>query len=551
MRAARPAAPSAPPGARARARATVLAAGYALVLSACQGGGSPAPSPAPAGTPAASCEELAVQVVDAVQVYVDAFTDVDAAGLPAAAGERQAALTSRTAALRDRGGELGCDRDELAALVRTELDRLTGGTPVQDALVATFRADPLGSYDPSDAGPLRVTVKEATDLVTVLAIAGTGSVITLVEGDYALDAPLVALRPLTLRGPDDGEATITSTAGGAAFVVSADGDVRLDDLSIVHDGDSPASVVLVAAGGYALNRVRVAGGVADAGGGGGFGVVLRPGANPLTGGGTAQELTDVTVQDNDAGGIVVGGTAEPAIRGATLTGEAGCGICWVEDGGGQASRSTLTGFDVGLRVDDGAEPRIADVSVDGATTGLALTGSGAPEVRDSTFAGITTGMEVAGTGQPTLVRDQVVAAVDVGIRVAGRARPLIRDATVIGPSTVGLAVVEDAAPDVIGGTFTTAGDVGAIWAERGAGTAGGLTVRGARLGLQLGDDASPRLEDVTVEDTGAASLLANGSSLGEVVRLTCATGPNGVVVLAEGTTVRVTDSPTCELVDQR
>lgn len=532
-----------------RAGATLVLAATVTAVAAC--GSNPAPTATPAGTPAASCEELAARVVDAVQDYVDGFADVDAGGLPSATDARQADLTSTTTALRERGTELDCDRDELGELVRAELDRLKGGTPVQDALVATFRADPLGTVDPSDAGPLRVTVSTAADLVAALTVAGSGSVITLAAGQYAVDVPLVALRPMTLRGPDVGTATIASTAPGAAVVISADGDVRMEDLEVVHEGDAAASVVLVAAGGYVLDGVRVAGGVAQDGGAGGFGIILRPERNPLTGGGTSQELLDVTVEDNAGGGVVIGGSASPTLDGALVTGQGGCGICWVEDGGGSVRDTTVSGVDVGLRMDDAAEPRISDVQVDGARAGLAHTGTGAPQVRDTTVTGSATGAQVTGTGRLQLLRVHLVASTDVGIRVAGRARPSIRDVEVVGAATVGIAVVEDARPEIVGGTVTTTGEVGAIWAERAGGTAQGLTLGGPRLGLQLADQAAPRLEGVTVEEATTLALLANGASAGEVVELGCAAGPGGLVALAEATQVSVTDSPTCEVVDER
>lgn len=533
-------------------RALLPALAAAALLAGCQAGPAPSTAPAPDGsTPAATCAELAAQIVDAVQDYVDTFAQVDAAGLPAAAGAQQGALATSTADLRSRGAELGCERDDLADLVRAELDRLVGGTPVQDALVATFRADPLGTYDPSDPAPVTITVATAEELVVVLALAGSGSTITLAAGTYAVDVPLIALRPITLRGAGTRSTVLQSTAGGGAFIASSDGDVRLQDLSVVHDGDAPASVVLVTAGGYAFERVRISGGVADADGVGGFGAVLRPERNPLTSRGTTQTLTDVTFADNAGGGLVVAGSAQPTVRGAAVSGATGCGLCWLEDGGGRVVDSTVTGMSVGLRVDDGAAPRVSGLTVDGPLVGLALTGSGATEVRDSLFTGNSTGLEIGGTGRAVIQDVEVAASVDVGVRVSSRARPLLGGLVVVGPATAGLAVVQDAAPEIQGGTVTTTGEVGAIWAERAAGTARGLTVHGARLGFQLADDAAPGLQDLSAEDTGAASLLAGGRSGGTVAHLTCATGTTGIVALVDQTTVRLSDSVGCEVVDER
>lgn len=537
---------------RAAWRAALTCALLAALVAACQGDPAPSSSsPSPSATPAATCADLAVQIVDAIQAYVDGFADVDAAGLPAAVGARQGEFAAATADLRERGTVLGCGRDDLAESVRAELDRLTGGTSVQDALVATFRADPLGTYDPSDPQPVEVTVSTAADLVTVVALAGSGSTITLAPGTYALTTPLVALRPITLLGAGTEATTITSTAEGAAFVAAADGDVRLADLAIVHDGAAPASVVFVIAGGYSFDRVRVAGGVAGADGAGGFGILIRPAANPVVGGGRTQTLTDVSAADNGGGGVVVGGTAQPTIRGATVTGTAGCGLCWLEDGGGRVSDSTVTGVPVGLRIDDAASPSISAVTVDGTEAGFIATGTGAPEVRDCTFTGNATGIDIRGAGRPFVVRAQVSGSADVGVRVAGQAQPILEDVTVSGPAVAGIAVTEEAAPQVVRGVVTTTGEVGAIWAGRAAGSAAGLTIAGSRVGLQIGDDAAPRVTDVTVRDTGTASLLVDGRGAGSVQRLACASGPGGVVALLEEAAVTLTDSPTCEVVDER
>lgn len=531
--------------------AALSAAAVTVLLSACQGAPSSPPSPTPTAAPASTCEDLAVQIVDAVQDYVDSFAGVDAGGVANAANARQGEFAETTAALRERGDTLGCEPDGLADLVRAELARLEGGTPVQDAIADTFRADPLGTVDPSDPQPVVTTVSSGPELAAALLTVGSGSQITLSPGEYVFTAPLVVLRAVTLIGAGADETRISSSSPGAALIVATTGDLRLVDLALAHVGEEPASVALVASGGYAFERVRVSGARSDTDGVGGFGVVLRPDANPLTGGGTLQRLTDVEAADNEGGGIVVGGTAQPTITGASITGASGCGICFVESGGGTVEDSQVTGVQAGLRVDDDAAPAVARLTVVAAQAGIAVTGAGAPTVRNSDLEANATGAEITGTGRPFLADSRITGSLDVGVRVSGRSRALLSGLSVTGSTTAGLAVVADAQPRVTGGEIATTGEVGAIWAERAAGTADGVTVRGARLALQFSDESAPEVTDAVVSGAGAASGLANGSSAARVVRLTCASGDAATFGLAEQTTTTLSASPTCDILDER
>lgn len=126
----------------------------ALSLSACSPGSPPTPGPTTTqhGEP---CTLLAVGIVDAVQEYVDSFAGATAEGIPAGVTARQGDFAAVTAELRAEAEELGCDPGALAADIREELDRLSGGSPVQDAIAAAFRAGPLGTADPSDLGAVQ------------------------------------------------------------------------------------------------------------------------------------------------------------------------------------------------------------------------------------------------------------------------------------------------------------------------------------------------------------------------------------------------------------
>ena len=506
--------------------------------------------------PAATCAELAVRIVDAVQDYVDSFATSDASAVTGLVTAGQGDFAAVTEELRARGEELACDPEDLAAGIREELGRLVGGTPVQDAIAATFRSGPLGTSDPSDPGAVQVTVRTAEELVAALAVVGSGSTIRLLPGDFVLSAPLVALRPVTLVGAGDGTvpgeaaSTITSTAAEGALVVATDGDMVVRDLHLVHSGTTAASVILVAGGGYLFERVQVSGGVTESGAGG-YGIVLRPSTGPLTAAGETQVLRDVVVSGSPAGGVVVAGSQEPTMTGVTVTGTDGCGLCWVESSGGRASASTVTGTQVGVRIDDAAAPSVSDVTVSATQVGIGFTGTGAPRLTANTLTGNATGIQVTGDGAAVFSGNAVADSIDVGIRISGPARATFTDTAVSGATRVGVAVVGNAAPTITGGRVATTGEVGLIWAESARGRATGVTVAGSRLALQLSDDSAPTIERFTVESASVGSLLANGRSGGTVSGLACSPGDGAAVALAEQTTVALTGSAGCQVVDER
>lgn len=524
-----------------------LTAALVLVASGCQ----PTPPPPPGNQPvrAATCEELADQIVDSVQEYVDSFAEVSAGEISGAVSARQDAFAATTIRLRERGTALGCSPDELAGLVRDRLGRLTGGTPVQDAVAATFRADPLGGVDPSDPKPVEVTVETAEQLAAAVATVGSGSTVRLAAGTFELSTPLVALRPITLVGAGDGSgpgigSTITSDAAGAVLIAATSGDLVMSDLALEHEGESGASIVVVAGGGYRFDRIRLSGATSQ-NGDGGYGIVLRPSSNPLTPTGSSRSLTDVTLTDNEEGGVVIAGEERPAIARATVSGSAGCGLCWVERAAGTASDSSVRDTQIGVRIDDDASPVIERVRVEGAAAGVALTGSGHPRVEDSTLSKTTIGVQATGAGAGVLSRNRVEDAKEIGFRLSGTTRMTLEDNRISGPTKIGVATVDKAHSVIRGGRIASTGDVGLVWGDNATGSASQTVIRGPGLGVQLVASAAVDLTDVVADRVSAASVLASGDASGTISGLSCGGGDAGIVVLTGPTTVRVKDSPTC------
>jgi hypothetical protein len=503
----------------------------------------------PAAVVVASCDDLPRAIAQAVQTYVDGFADVEADAVPAASASGLQDFRATSADLRSRGEELGCDPEGLAAALREELASLRGGSPVQDAVLATLVADPLGTIDPADPSPVDIEVSTVEDLVAALSLAGSGSTISIAPGTYVVAQPLVALRPVTLVGGGVEKTILRSSAAGAALLIDADGDVAVRDLSLEHDGSASASVVIVTGGGYELDNLQLAGATAAENGAGGFALVLRTSPGLLRASGSMSSVSDVVAEENDGGGIFVGSDASPTLRAVSVSDSGGCGLCFVETSAGEVTASSVTDVPIGVRVDDAAAPELSGLEIRNVSLGVALTGTGSPSITGSRVTGARTGFEVVGSGSPSLTDTTVSDSVDIAVRLAGATTAAVSDLKVDGSTAVGIGIADEASPALSASAITTTGDVGVIWAANSGGTAVGLTVSGSRLGLQLSDSAAPVVRDVTVRSVGEASLLASGASSGRITRLVCPA--DAPVALTDDTTTQVRQSPTCAIADAR
>lgn len=496
-----------------------------------------------------SCDDLPARIADAVQNYVDSFADVQAEDVAAQSATGLDDFAETTANLRSQGEQLGCDPSQVSERLRQELTRVTGGTPVQDAVLATFVADPLGTVDPSDPRPVDIEVSTTNDLVAALSLAGSGSTIRIAPGDYVVGEPLVALRPVTLVGSGAGQTVIRSIAPGAGLLIDADGDVAVRDLTLRHEGTASASVLIVTGGGYDLEGLTLSGGVAGDGGAGGFGLILRTSDNPVRAAGSVQRVSDVDLVDHDGGGIFIGDDAAPGIDSVTVEATGGCGLCFVDSAAGQVSSGIVVGVPIGVRVDDDAAPELSGLRIRRGQIGVALTGSGSPTIVDTRIVGATTGVEGVGSGAATLATVEIRNSRDIAVRIADSSALTVRDVSMNGRTTVGIGVADSATPVLQSLTIDTTGDVGVIWAGDSAGTARDLRVSGSRLGLQLSDAASPVVSDVRVRSAEQAALLATGASAGSITRLRC---PDGIpVALVDETSVDIRQSPSCAVAEVR
>ena len=506
-----------------------------------------AQSPTPGEVPVTDCSELPAAIAAAVQTYVDSFADAEAQAVTAEASTGQEDFATATARLRTRGEELGCDPEQTAAGLNEELALLSGGTPVQDAVLATFLADPLGTVNPADPAAVDIEVSSTNELTAAVSLAGSGSTIRVAPGTYVVGEPLVVLRPMRIVGAGSGDTVIRSIAPDAAVIVDAGGDVGLDGLTVQHDVSSPASVVVVTAGGYDLRDVAISGARTTESGAGGFGLILRPTQRLIGPGGTTSSVVGVELADNAGGGVLVAADARPTLRDITVSQSGGCGLCFVEDSGGDATGIAISQVRVGLRTDDSANPQVTELVVRDAEAGIAATGSSAASIRGAELVSSQIGVEVVDDASPDIDGLAVRSSSDIGVRAGDRSTLTVADLTIGGATPVGVAAVDSAAVDLSGATVGSEGEASIVASSSARLSGRDLLLRSARIGLQADADAELDVETVDSDGTEAAALLG-GQTTG-VLGISCAgTSP---VVLAAQAGVEISAEPSCSVLDRR
>ena len=544
----------------------VAVVGLLFTLVACQGptdtGATPTPTATPtattttAATPtptvdpvdamadATSCAELAVLVVDGLQLHIDAYATAAPQQVARFSTELRPDLERLATTAGRTATELGCTGQEYRDLLAAELERLRRGTGVQRAVAGTFVSGLLGGDDPSDPGASTFEVATAAELQAAVAEAGTGSTIRLAAGDFAIEQSLVLLRGVDLVGAGVDETTITSGAGGAAIIVGTSDAVGLQDLTVANEA-SNASVVAVTRGGLDLAHVALVGGRRDTEGAGGFGLVLAPDTTLERG---THRAADTTFRDNDGGGILIDGPITPSLQRVEVDATTGCGVCWIGESSGRLANAEVTGGDAALRVEGTASPTITNLEASEATIGAIIIGSSTPRIRNSEFTEAASGIEVGGDAAPVLRRVRLPDNDDVGLRLAGTSTASVVDITISGSSAGGIGVLDEAAPTITGGSVAIDGEVGVLFGGTATGILDGLTVRDARIGIQVGEEAAPTLRAIVATALTDAAILVVEQGGGTIESAQCDDDETGIVGLQTEGDMTIGDDVDCQVV---
>jgi nitrous oxidase accessory protein NosD len=421
----------------------------ALLSGACSSWAStdePTPEEAAQERRSRGCGALAADIAEAVQAWVDDFAPAAAAtdeGGDPGIVEPGTDLPVVARNYQERRDQLGCRPREFQHQLTREMARVEGEGPVGQAVAAAVRAQALATAGP----PRNVEVGPDDDLQAAILRADPGAVVRLAAGEHVVDEPLMLLQPVTIVGAGRDETAVVSSAEGAAIAFIGEGGIRLEDLEVRHTGEAPASVLVFTTGSVELARVRAAGGVADESGTSGFGVVL--GGAAATDAGAPQELDDVEVVDNAAGGIAVVDEAAPTIVASTVRDNAGCGVCYLGVAGGQLRGGTAIGNEVGVALGNTADPIIERLEAhDNTTAGVVVEAQASGTFEDGeVLANGPIGVLVRDEAAPTLVGLTVEDHGDAAIVFGGTAGGTVRD-VVCGGGGLAIVLIESAEPDV-------------------------------------------------------------------------------------------------------
>ena len=491
-----------------------------------------------------TCAELAVLVVDGLQAHVDRFALASPQQVAELSTELRPELQQLATTAGDTADTIGCTGADYRSLLTAELGRLDQGSGVQRAVAGTFIGGRLGGDDPSDPGANEFEVATGAELGAAVRSAGTGSIIRLAPGEYAIDSSLVLLRGVTLIGSGTDATTITSTAPGAAVLVATSATVTLEAFTVINEVPD-ASVIAVTRGGLTLRDAAVEGGRRNADGNGGFGLILAPDTTLEVG---SQAVADTVFRDNDGGGILVDGSVRPELARLEVEATTGCAVCWRGESGGSLDGATITGGDVALRVEGTASPVIRDVSATDADIGAVIIGSATPSIFDTQFEGSDAGMAIGEAAAPELVRVTLSNSTDVGLRLGGTSTAMVTDVAITGSPAAGIGILEQAAPIISGGTVESTGEVGVLYTGSAMGALISLTVRGSRIGIQISEDAAPTLSAIVATAIGEAAALVLERGAGTIESMQCDGDDTGVIGLQTEGDITISEDIDCRVV---
>jgi hypothetical protein len=252
----------------------------------------------------------------------------------------------------------------------------------------------------------------------------------LPAGTIDLDATLVLLEGITMRGAGRDATTIRSTASDAAVIVVTASVVRLENLTVELSGGQPASgLVAGPSASVALSGVRMTGAVAGVGGGdvggGGAGVYLSAQGNAGSGRGTTLEITDSVFERNAWAGVAVAGGHRVSIRSTTFARNGEVGLIFLDESSGSVSGSTFTDNKIGLAATGSATPTWLASTVTGGSVGAQMDAAAAPVIDGLTVSGSTSAAVIFGGTSGGSIGGTTCDNVPYGIVISGTAAPTL------------------------------------------------------------------------------------------------------------------------------
>lgn len=396
----------------------VAALGLVVMLGGC----AAAPEPRDTATlNAVECSDAAARIVSAADELVTDYGQPPGGAVgKATTGDP---LADAVAAARETRDRLDCDPDAFDTELKEGLAAIEPDGPIASAVWRRVSASLLGTVR-RDAGEWVLTASD--NLQDVVARASEGTTVVLPAGTIDLDATLVLLEGITLRGAGRDATTIRSAASGAAMMVATASVVRLENLAVELIGAQPASgLVAGPSASVALNGVRMAGAVAGNDGGGGAGVYLSAEGNEGSGRGTTLEISDSIFERNAWAGVAVAGGHRVSIQSATFASNGEVGLIFLDKSSGSVSGSTFTNNTVGLAATGSATPTWLASTVTGGSVGVQMDASAAPVIVGLTVRGSTSAAVIFGGASGGSIGATTCDNVPYGIVIASTAAPTL------------------------------------------------------------------------------------------------------------------------------
>ncbi len=505
------------------------------------------------------CASIATELAAAVQAYVDQFAGLAAADLfttpaPTAVAD-PGTLASQSRVLAER---LGCPVDELQADVRSAITEVRGDGPIAEAIAASIRADVFRGAVPEDAQPRdRVTVEQGDDVAATAASLPAGSRLVLGVGEHRIDDPLVLFRPIEIVGSGRDATTLVSSAATAVVLYLGGGRLVVRDVTLEHDGDVAASVLVVTAGSFELADSRIEGARQNSGqeGGAGLLVAIPSTATPASGAGEPTiEDDDLNVvlgtefRDNDAAGLLLA-SGSVDVRGSVVRDTRGCGVCVFDDS--SLDEMEVSGNGIGVLARQEATPTISRSRIIGNEQGGVVFAEASRGVLvDSVVSGNgALGVGIGDDAAPSLEGNEITHDTGPAVTISGTASPSLTR-TVIDANQIGVQVLDAASPTVVDLLVIGLGAVAVLVGDGGVLSVTDLVVDGSfQIGVQAQDDSTVTVERARVSGTAVAAMILTGSAAADASDLTCQDTTNGIVLL-EGSLLSTPD-PGCAVLDQR
>lgn len=419
-------------------RVTLPRALTVLLVAGLLAGCTATPAPEPSDTEAAraqECADAAADIVTAAEELVAEYELPDPAASPdpeasAPTGEPEPAPTATSdaiadaiAAARETRNRLGCDPEQFAAKLRTDLDEIEPDGAIAQAVWRRVSASVLGTVEQE---PREWVMSPDENLPDVLARAAEGTTVVLPAGTIEVDDTLVLLAGVTLRGAGRDATVLRSSAPDAAILVVTASVVRLEGLSLSLAAGVPTSGIV---GGpstsLALTGVRVTGATTEGEGAGGAGVYLSAHASEGAGRGTTLEVTDSMFDANAWAGLAVAGGHRISVESSTFAGNGGAGIVLLDATTGSIGSSTFTDNPVGLAAAGTSAPTILGSTFTGGTIGVQADASAAPVLDGLTISGAGSAAVIFGGTSGGSVNGTTCRDVANGIVIADTAAPTL------------------------------------------------------------------------------------------------------------------------------